>query len=285
MRAAWFLIGLAALVCVCILTYQSFAGDEHCYSEVCIDPPGSIDPDPQPWYPEWDYPYQCHGDTDNDFNGKDKYGSRVYITLSDLTLFSASWGNYHPACDFDRDHDIDCIDECIIMANGGVTDDQFTKCPSRLSFDTVQLLLPAGYTYPIVWQDMNSAYECNCPGSYLLDYSIDNGQSWTAIDVNEVNGLCVYNWIVPDVNSQQCLIRITDAANSDVNEISNVFKIYPCQLITADDRNLDCYITFIDYAMLAGVWLGDMNDVNSLAHSWLDCGNPYDLGCSHIILY
>jgi hypothetical protein len=39
----------------------------------------------------WCYRYQCKGDTDNQFSGKDKDGNRQYVTLPDLTIFNAGW--------------------------------------------------------------------------------------------------------------------------------------------------------------------------------------------------
>ncbi len=39
----------------------------------------------------WCYAYQCKGDTDAEFDGKNKNGARKYVSLSDLTLFNNAW--------------------------------------------------------------------------------------------------------------------------------------------------------------------------------------------------
>ncbi len=51
--------------------------------------------------------------------------------------------------------------------------------------------LAAGSTYTVLWQDYRS--QPNCPGSYLLDYSIDGGGNWDPIDVNAVEDSCSYD--------------------------------------------------------------------------------------------
>lgn len=123
--------------------------------------------------------------------------------------------------------------------------------------------LAASSTYTVLWQDYRS--QPNCPGSYLLDYSIDGGGSWIPIDVNAIEGNCSYDWFVPDANSQQCIIRITDANDPNISDFSGQFTIYQCQRTLFGDLNSDCYIDFIDIAILA--------------QNWLNCGNPYDPKC------
>jgi hypothetical protein len=123
--------------------------------------------------------------------------------------------------------------------------------------------LAAGSTYTVLWQDYRS--QPNCPGSYLLDYSIDGGENWDPIDMNAVEGSCSYDWLVPDVNSQQCLIRITDADDPNISDFSGQFTIYKCQKTLAGDINNDCYVNFRDFAILA--------------QNWCNCGNPYDPNC------
>ncbi|MDX9932577.1 MAG: hypothetical protein RB294_08330, partial [Bacteroidales bacterium] len=55
---------------------------------------------------------------------------------------------------------------------------------------------------------------------YSIDYSTDNGSTWTSITsfYNTVSG--TYNWTVPNTSSGTCLIRIVDSNNSSNFDIS-----------------------------------------------------------------
>jgi hypothetical protein len=56
--------------------------------------------------------------------------------------------------------------------------------------------------------------------SVKLEYSLDNGESWTNID-NGINNDGGFNWNIPDVESENALVRISDAANNDISDTSD----------------------------------------------------------------
>lgn len=61
---------------------------------------------------------------------------------------------------------------------------------------------------------------------YSIDYSTDNGSTWTSITsyYNTTSGS--YSWTVPNTSSGICLIRITDSNNSGTSDVSDaVFTI------------------------------------------------------------
>lgn len=99
----------------------------------------------------------------------------------------------------------------------------------------------------------------------LIEYSTDNGQTFEHIDISPNTGL--YEWDIPPVDSNQCLIRISDADNPTVSDRSdNLFAIFQCRKQLISDLNNDCYIDFRDYIILTD--------------DWLKCGNPFDPACS-----
>jgi len=99
----------------------------------------------------------------------------------------------------------------------------------------------------------------------LLEYSTNNGQVWN--DVNTVPNTGSYNWLVPQVNSNQCLVRISNAANANVFDVSdNTFVIYQCRLNSKADLDGNCKVDFIDLALFA--------------QDWLRNGNPFDEKCT-----
>ncbi|MEN6384814.1 MAG: hypothetical protein ABFD79_06415 [Phycisphaerales bacterium] len=93
-----------------------------------------------------------------------------------------------------------------------------------------------------------------------LEYSINNGTSW--ITIASVPNTGSYEWTVADANSQQCRIKVSAGAASDMS--NNPFRIYPCSL--AFDTNYDCVVDFEDFA--------------DFTSEWLLCGDPVDANCA-----
>jgi Tol biopolymer transport system component len=82
-------------------------------------------------------------------------------------------------------------------------------------------VLTAGSTYPITWSSTGSINDV------LIEYSTDNGSSWK--NITTVPNTGSYNWLVPAVNSNQCLVRVTDAANPSISDTSDA--VFTIQLI------------------------------------------------------
>ena len=73
-----------------------------------------------------------------------------------------------------------------------------------------------------------------------IEYSADNGQNWVFIDNAMTEGESgSYEWITPNIDSEECLVRITDAysmASSDTSEIFAIFTFpeTPICMVTVD---------------------------------------------------
>ena len=120
-------------------------------------------------------------------------------------------------------------------------------------------VIMGGTNYDITWSNTGTVV------SVLIEFSIDNGNTWSEVYPANVGNTGSYSWLVPIVDSEQCVVRITNTANSAVYDTSDgVFFIYECVL--EGDLTGDCIINLTDFAVMA--------------ISWLDCGNPYDLNCS-----
>jgi len=66
--------------------------------------------------------------------------------------------------------------------------------------------------------------------------------------------------------STECLIRIGDPLDVAISDTSDqTFTIFQCTKQLKGDLNGDCYVDFLDFAILAG--------------DWLECGNPFDFSC------
>ena len=116
--------------------------------------------------------------------------------------------------------------------------------------------LVAGSTYDITWAT-NGVVE-----NVFIEYSANNGVDWTAIDT--VPNIDSYPWLVPDINSNECLVWISDAGYPAAGDVSDdVFRIYVCTL--SYDFNHDCFVDFSDFSLFAS--------------EWLRCGDPCDPDC------
>jgi len=134
-----------------------------------------------------------------------------------------------------------------------------TALPRVLSPNGGEELI-AGQTHTITWTAS--------PGisNVSIEYSANNGGDWVLNDPCTPND-GEYDWMVPEVTSNQCLLRISDVADPCVYDISDdVFTIYECQGPIIGDVNNDCYFNLLDFALLAA--------------GWLDCGNPFDPLCN-----
>ncbi len=121
--------------------------------------------------------------------------------------------------------------------------------------------LPTATKHTIKWKTLNGPVG----DDVTIDYSSDKGQSWRHIAQWPNTGL--YEWnSIPTMDSTQCLVRITDAQNASVSDISDeTFTIFECRKQMPADLNGDCYVDFLDFAIFVG--------------EWLNCGNPFDASC------
>ena len=61
---------------------------------------------------------------------------------------------------------------------------------------------------------------------YDVHYSIDNGVTWAALATNW--GQTSFTWTIPNVQSNQVLVRVRDANNNPIVDISDaVFLLMP----------------------------------------------------------
>jgi hypothetical protein len=121
-------------------------------------------------------------------------------------------------------------------------------------------LLKAGTTQSILWQSEGPVE------SVLIEYSLDGGQTWVEVNQLNVANTGSYDWLVPLVTAEQCLVRISNLANLNVYDISDqLFSIYQCSVL--GDVNGDCIVDMVDFALMASYWL--------------ECGNPHDPACTN----
>jgi hypothetical protein len=84
------------------------------------------------------------------------------------------------------------------------------------------LILRVGQTCNITWLTHGQIANVN------LSFSNNNGANWTLINTGQIPlpaGSSPYPWQVPDSISDNCLVKVWDAANSNVKNTSTNFKV------------------------------------------------------------
>lgn len=108
----------------------------------------------------------------------------------------------------------------------------------HLAFTTIHVTSPnggenwqAGSTQIVSWTSNNVS-------NVKIDYTTDNGTNWIEIVATTPANTGSYSWIVPNTPSTNCKVRISDASNSTINDVSdNVFFIITQQAITVLSPN------------------------------------------------
>lgn len=119
-------------------------------------------------------------------------------------------------------------------------------------------VIKSGEIYDIEWSHTGTV------SGVLVEFSTDGGITWSGVYPPNIGNTGVYAWQVPMVDSATCRVRVSNSANPAVFDLSNAnFSIYQCGV--QGDLTGDCVV--------------DLDDLASIAASWLECGNPYDAGC------
>ena len=87
-----------------------------------------------------------------------------------------------------------------------------------------------GSTHNITWTSTNVNF-------VKIEYSTDNGTTWSLITSSLLASTGSYSWIVPNTITTQAKVRISDTSNAVINSISNTFTISPIPIITVTSPN------------------------------------------------
>lgn len=85
----------------------------------------------------------------------------------------------------------------------------------------------------------NTSYDIEWIGgdnyNVKLEFSSDNGATWSTIATDIPSAVGFYSWNVPNISSTSCLLRITDLSDATNTKTSPLFEIFkPFQLITGN---------------------------------------------------
>lgn len=114
----------------------------------------------------------------------------------------------------------------VSSVNSSVTDQSDADFSIINSTPSISLSSPNGGQYWYAGSSYYINWTSNGVSSVKLEYTVNNGTSWTDIvtSIPAITGY--YYWNVPITPSTQCKVRISNAANSSLNDESNaVFTI------------------------------------------------------------
>lgn len=80
---------------------------------------------------------------------------------------------------------------------------------------------PIGNEYLIAGDTVAISWGNTTLSNFKIEFSGDNGSSWTTVNPAVTASVKTYKWIVPWTISNQCKIRISDAANGTNNDLSD----------------------------------------------------------------
>lgn len=104
-----------------------------------------------------------------------------------------------------------------------------------LSAQTINVTYPNGGEYLMknTWSPHNITWESSGVSTVNIEYSDDNGTTWHSIETNYSN-TNFYSWSINDIESTNCLVKISDAGGSVFDESDANFIITAQKLFIAE---------------------------------------------------
>ncbi|MFC1528992.1 CotH kinase family protein [Candidatus Latescibacterota bacterium] len=109
-------------------------------------------------------------------------------------------------------------------------------------------------------------WEYSLVDTITIEYSADGGETWDLVDSNIPVLNNKYFWRVPDVSSQECLLKLSDSADQSFFTISNIFVIN--NVITQSAGNKPVINEIMSSNTLT------ISDKDSEYTDWLEIFNP-----------
>ncbi len=131
--------------------------------------------------------------------------------------------------------------------------------------------LKVGTKLDIKWTAQNIEY-------ILIELSLDNGSTWQKVTSNSNDFL--YSWVVPETNSSECLLRISDYDNPEVADTSGLFSIYGILQWKMQQTNYNSVLQDIYVANPSTTWAAGYDgliETTNDGESWSSKLNGYCL--------
>ncbi len=108
----------------------------------------------------------------------------------------------------------------------GVSDGWFVDDVGIIVDNKISVTSPVGSEKYLVGSMKNITWTSTLVGNVKLEYSADNGGNWQTISASRPAVPGSYTWMVPNIQSSDCKVRITDVNNPSITGMSeNAFAI------------------------------------------------------------
>lgn len=98
-----------------------------------------------------------------------------------------------------------------------------SQCTSEGLPPVLEILTPNGGEYFAAQSFQVIRWKTIKVGLLQIEFSNDGGQNWTTIVENVTSETTFFEWQVPNIKSEQCLIRITDETEPALQDRSDAF--------------------------------------------------------------
>ncbi|MBT8390663.1 MAG: T9SS type A sorting domain-containing protein [Ignavibacteria bacterium] len=112
--------------------------------------------------------------------------------------------------------------ECLVrirdVANASVfdiSDNTFTISP------TINVTTPNGGEDWTSYEQQDITWTSQDITNVKIEYSTDNGSAWFDVVASVPAASGTYSWTIPNTPSTECLVRISDAGNASINDVSD----------------------------------------------------------------
>ncbi|MBI3195684.1 MAG: hypothetical protein HYZ34_14640, partial [Ignavibacteriae bacterium] len=128
---------------------------------------------------------------------------------------------------------VDMLTNSSAVIDNAEIDKLYIICTTLSSGGFINVVSPNGGEHLYAENIHNIQWTSVVVANIKIDYSIDNGSTWSAIVSSTPASSRSYSWNVPNTPSSNCKIKISDANDSTLNDISNgVFYIHLPPTIT-----------------------------------------------------
>ena len=150
---------------------------------------------------------------------KDKYGNTIQeFAMPVGPSLSKDFRGYLSSIPIAEVHILEAND-----GEGALLDDVMYSVPILISIPNGGEVFISGSSKTIEWSSSTPA-----DANVKIEYSINNGTDWNDVNTSTENDGS-YEWLVPEVTSNQCLIRISDGNDANIYDTSDdVFTIFQC---------------------------------------------------------
>jgi hypothetical protein len=150
------------------------------------------------------------------------------------------------------------------------------------NLNSLNIVSPVLNNYAISCDTLAIKWSTTAIQQVKLEYSLNNGSSWTSINSSVSGPLRGYKWIIPANLSGDCRLKITDINNGSVSSTSEIFKIVKNDEIGGPyllDKNTILLLHFDNdlnnRSYLAPNGTGNLQNLTGEASTVLNLGNSY----------